>query len=189
MEKNKELILKYLADTLTEDEEHEFKEKLKTNSNFKEDFEKIVNLIKVDQDTLNDSYFINLLPTIRAKLNEKERHFSKKLVYGVPSVVVTIILVFLFVNKKSNYNSNEIYEQLNDPQIISEYISEVDDETKEKYFDIISSQNISSIDIQNEEEKEKLITIYDSILDDERIDLSLNDSEYNKLINELETKK
>lgn len=188
MEKNKEQILKYLSELMTENEKRIFENELNVNSNLKNDYEKFINLIKVDKSLTNEKYFTNLLPKVKIKLEEEKKYYHKKLAYGIPSLIVTIVLVVLLINTNLKNNSIEFDDKLNDPQIFSEYISEVDDESKEKYFDIISSQDITNIEIQNEDEKNKLISIYDSILDDERIYLALNDSEYNKLINEIKNK-
>ncbi len=188
MEKNKELILKYLADLMTENEKCIFENELKANYELKNEYEKFIDLITVEKKIVSDSYFINLLPNIKIKQAEKKKSYKRQIAFGVPSFVATIILVFVLFNKKSINNSNEIYSQLNEPTMITEYVFELDEETQQKYYDIILSENISSIDLQNEEEKEKLITIYDSILDNEILDLALNDSKYNKLINELQIK-
>lgn len=112
-DKNK--ILLYLDGRLSRREKTEFENQLKNSSELQEEFENIRKKFSLLKDLNNiefdDSYFINMVPNVRERLEKKNRIFliPRFAFPAIGVILVALILVFTF-NKKENINMNSIQQ-------------------------------------------------------------------------------
>lgn len=184
MEKNRELILKYLSGLLTEDEIKVFENDLMNDLDLKNEFDNVNNFLLVNKESVNEKYFINLLPNVREKIALKKNKKRKKVIFTIPALALSLILIFVLVSnlKKSSMDNFEFITD--DTQALSQYFQEIDDETKAKYFDILTSQPIS-LENYKKEDQEKILNLYSTYTDDLSYINSLTDEEVAKIFNEL----
>lgn len=109
--KNKDTILKYLSELMTESERIKFEERLKNDPELKSEFEKIQNSLNVfsrNSEIEDDSnYFVNLVPKAREKMQSKKRKKSLVLVPAF-SLAISILIIFFLqfpgINKQSGFD-------------------------------------------------------------------------------------
>lgn len=193
MKTNNEIIAKYFSGLLSKEEVIQFEERLKTDSALKNDIEKFLSLKKIDINNVefDERYFANLIPKTREKLESRAKSKLHKLAVGVPSLAITIVLVFVLtksnMNNEKNSLSHEIINNLNDTQIVQQYFTDIDDATKETYYNILVNEK-PSVEFVDEKEKEKILAVYDSFLDDQLDENSLSQNELNNIISKIDFK-
>jgi len=118
MKSNKEKILNYLSDQMSEEEKHKFESELNSSSELKREFndakEKLDKLSFNDDVSLEEDYFVNLLPKTRAKLEKNDVPFyKKKIVFAVP-VLAAIIIALIFIVNGTNTSTKKHFITFND---------------------------------------------------------------------------
>ena len=118
MKNNKEKILNYLSDQMSEEEKRKFESELNSSSELKREFneakEKLDKFSFNDDVYLEEDYFGNLLPKTRAKLEKDDVPFyKKKIAFAVP-VLAAIIIVLIFIVDGTNTSSKEHFITFND---------------------------------------------------------------------------
>lgn len=109
--KNKDTILKYLSELMTESERIKFEERLKNDPELKSEFEKIQSSLyafsqssEIEDDS---NYFMNLVPKAREKMQSKKRKKSLVLVPAF-SLAISILIIFFLqfpeINKQSGFD-------------------------------------------------------------------------------------
>ncbi|MGK9477863.1 hypothetical protein [Melioribacter sp. OK-6-Me] len=112
-----EEILRYYSDLMTEEEKKLLEKKISDLPSMKEEFDKAGKLIERLRDCSNievdESYFINLLPRVRERLNiRKGRVVFEKIAYALSiSVFVAFTLIISFLNAPLNTEMNYSLEQ------------------------------------------------------------------------------
>lgn len=193
MKTNNEIIAKYYSGLLSEKEIIQFEERLITDSALKNDVEKFLSLKKIDVNNveLDERYFANLILRTREKIGNRAKSKLHKLAIGVPSLAITIILVFMLtksnMNNEKNSLSHEIITNLNDTQIVQQYFTDIDEATTETYYNILVNEK-PSVEFVDEKEKEKILAVYDSFIDDQIDENSLSQIELNNIISKIDFK-
>ncbi len=169
---NKEKILKYLADLLSQKEKEEFELLLESDESLKSDFEKIkskLNSLKDDsKPEVNEVYFVNLLPRARAKLGERKSFTVFKLnwVSYFAAFLFMIASVFFFENSFENkfLTYKEIENVLNGGELTELEKTNIDLFIDESYYDLVSFNDnnldldLNSIKLHPEDIKQVEIT-------------------------------
>lgn len=193
MKTNKDLIAKYLSGLLSDEEKIQFEEKLTNDSILRKDLEKYYkfNELELNKIQLDEKYFVNLLPRTREKIRSRSKSKSHKLAVGIPSLVISILIVFILSKnniKEINSYSEEFFPYVNDSQVVQQYITDIDETTKETYYNLIVNEE-PFLDIADENEKEKLLTIYDSLIDDYYQEFNLSQNDLNSIISKIDLNK
>jgi hypothetical protein len=130
-------ILKYLSETMQGEEKIQFENELKSSLELRSEFDKIsasIRSLKHDTEVrTSDKYFINLLPKVREKIDEKYKrriNANRKTILAL-GLITIITFLFLF-NTKLTINSDENPEQLNgvydisiaDDSIMNDFLDE-----------------------------------------------------------------
>lgn len=122
--KNEEKILRYLSDLMSKEEKELFLKDLDKSDelknllrNIQHNLDKVKEFGKVD---VNQTYFANLLPNVRAKLGSKKKF---NLLFKPAYVTVIIILVIVSMNILFTNNSETNYYNS-----LKEYLTDVEDE-------------------------------------------------------------
>lgn len=181
MERNKELILKYLSDTLSDNEKKIFEKKLHNDLLFKETLDSFNEKINIKKEILDEGYFINLIPRVKQKINNKRKIPVIKFAYGLSVIFISLVIIF-FINKINTTNHsiyNENVNLLGDSISVNLYNDDVDELSKLNYYESLINQPLtSSIEFND---KEIITKIYDTIFDNGYYELNIMDEDYNKL--------
>ncbi|MGK9367584.1 hypothetical protein ACSSWA_01635 [Melioribacter sp. Ez-97] len=115
--KPNEEILKYYSGLLTDEEKKSFEEKLSVSPRMKEEFDKtgeIINRLKeYSAADADESYFANLLPRVREKIDrQRGKVVFGKIAYALSiSLAAALLLIFSFVNTPVNSSTDYVLEQ------------------------------------------------------------------------------
>lgn len=117
--KNKDTILKYLSELMTESERIKFEERLKNDPELKSEVEKIqssLNAFNQNSEIEDETnYFVNLVPKVREKMQDKQKRKSVVLVPAIAFAISILIIFFLQfpgINKQSGFDITFTSEEL-----------------------------------------------------------------------------
>ncbi len=190
--KNKDKILKYLSGLMNKTESEQFLNEIEKSENLRKEYEKITGKLKCleleNENIFDESYFINLIPKVRNRLEEPSKSKLKpQTAYAITLILAILITSILLINKfnkqdnKVNFITvNEIETMLYPDSTLNEslagklltYDLENDFKTKnlltQLYTDQISSINdinlqASAINLDNTD----LFQIMDKLSEDE----------------------
>ncbi len=134
--KNDEIILKYLSDLMDEDEKKQFEIRLGKDQNLKNDFESINNKLNTFTDTnvieTDSSYFINLMPKMRNKIERKERNRILTLAPIISFGVAALLIFFLQLPKIMHKDTPDNYAAIDD---LSSILSDLETTYLNDYFE------------------------------------------------------
>ncbi|MEE9431606.1 MAG: hypothetical protein V3V16_11225 [Melioribacteraceae bacterium] len=125
MMNNNDLFIKYEQGLLNEIDKAKFERELETSVELKNDFSLYkakINFLSKGVE-VNEQYLTNLIPNARNRI-KKEKTFTlfPKIVYGIPVLILLIILTFSLIEKNNNkfeYNFDEWFTSfLNDEEIM-----------------------------------------------------------------------
>lgn len=196
---NRDRILQYLSDLLSESEKEKFLDELKSDQTLKNEYQKIVlNLDKVKQ--LNDveadeRYFTSLIPKIKER---KQPKTFKIPAYALTSIAVVLIGFFVTFDILENGNGktsliagyeNVIIDLASDPNYnLSEEFSD---------FDIFASNEVLLDKLDLNENDVDILPEFQSNNSTEYFDynqleyqiINMNQSEVNSIIKEMDENK
>jgi len=188
---DKKLIIKFLSDNLTIREKNIFEQKLNSDFNFKNEFEKLnsslLTMKKCNNISIDETYFINLLAGFKIKTGNKTYRIFKPALTLVSTFTIAIIVV-LIVGQNSDQpiiNPKLSVSDLTDQEV--SYLVDISPEElsngKNSYKNI--NENLSNLlTIELEISSESIALFYEDV---ETIasSISVNEAEqiYNELIN------
>jgi len=150
MKKTDERILKYLSGMMTVEENKIFEKEIEQNITLYRELintKRKLNEIPLPKEIwLDESYFNNLLPRIKEKLNYKKKvTLQRRISYAIPVIVLIITVIFFLPSRKDDY-STEGYKLLTE-----EVANNIDNEDiAGKYLDYSFVQNLSYAGINGE---------------------------------------
>lgn len=188
---DKKLILKFLSDTLSRKEKEIIEQKMKSDFNFKNDYEKLnssLNEIKKWNDiSVDENYFVNLPAVVRVKSNNKYiRIFQPALTLAL--TLVSSLIVFLVMEQNSDIrqiNSKISIGDLNEKEV--NYLVDISPEELlneriiyEKLDENLSNILTGELDMNSE----SIAFIYDDV-ESIASNITVNEADqiYNELIN------
>jgi|GEM_PF-3725207 len=134
--KNKDIILKYLSDMMSDEEKSQFEMRLENDSSLNEDYQKIItklNLLNEQNQIEDDSnYFSTVIPRVRQKVESKSENKVLKL---APVVSFGIVAVLIFLLQLPKINQNNFSEFNNVSADITNIILDMDFEDFHDFFD------------------------------------------------------
>lgn len=134
--KNKDIILKYLSDIMSDEEKSQFEIRLENDSSLNEDYQKIIaqlNLLNEQNQIEDDSnYFSTVIPRVRQKVESKSENKILKL---APVVSFGIVAVLVFLLQLPKINQNNFSEFNNVSTDITNLILDMDSEDFHDFFD------------------------------------------------------
>lgn len=134
--KNKDIILKYLSDIMSDKEKSQFEIRLENDSSLNEDYQKIIaqlNLLNEQNQIEDDSnYFSTVIPRVRQKVESKSENKILKL---APVVSFGIVAVLVFLLQLPKINQNNFSEFNNVSADITNLILDMDSEDFHDFFD------------------------------------------------------
>ncbi|MCF8259181.1 MAG: hypothetical protein K9J12_00255 [Melioribacteraceae bacterium] len=110
--KNREIILKYLSDLMSEKERSDLEKRLDEDDNLKSElllFQNKMNLLQIDENAVDDRYFSSLIPKIREKLDEKVSRPMYKLIFPLSGVVTTLLIFLIGFNNTKDIKEFDNY--------------------------------------------------------------------------------
>ena len=112
---NKDKILLYLDGQMPESERIQFENELKTSVELQQEYEKLKSKFSSLNDLNNiefdDSYFVNVVPNVRKRLEKKsKKELIPKFAWSAASVVIIAVVMIFTLNKKENINMNSIQQ-------------------------------------------------------------------------------
>ena len=199
MEKNSELIIRYLSDLMSSEEKSAFELKLKNSEELRSEMESFgitlsgMNLKNIEAD---ERYFAGLLPKVRERV-EKQSVFLKipKLAYAAPTLVlVTLIVLFTFrqdVNVEISSVSliQEIIKNLDDEKVSQKYLTELELDVNHAY-DLSGEEIINQPMDVDELTRQKILSVYESPINEEALSSqNLSVEELNNIYTKIDSKK
>lgn len=192
---NREEILKYLSDLLTDEERKEFEKRLETDAELKNEYETLANKLQTlkqnAEPETNEIYFRNLQPSIRAKRNKRSMW---KYVPQISFAITAVIVIYLF-GFSSSIEKKESSFAL-DTAIISNLGDEIGDyfatplEEEFLYLYSISDSEESSIEdilLLNGETHINELDAYEiPVIDDYEFLENISESEFEALLAEID---
>ncbi|MBK6915501.1 MAG: hypothetical protein IPH11_18205 [Ignavibacteriales bacterium] len=188
---DRKLILKFLSDNLTLQEKNIFEQKLKTDIDFKTEYEKLNSSLLEMKECKNisadENYFINLSLTLHNKYGNKERRIFKP-VLTLASTFAIAFIVILLVGQNPDHqitNSKISISDLTEQEI--NYLVEISPEelSNEKIIYKKLNENLSSLlTTELEINNESITWIYEDVESiASNISVAEADQIYNELIN------
>lgn len=112
---NRDKILLYLDGQMPESERIQFENELKTSVELQQEYEKLKSKFSSLNDLNNiefdDSYFVNVVPNVRKRLEKKsKKELIPKFAWSAASVVIIAVVMIFTLNKKENINMNSIQQ-------------------------------------------------------------------------------
>ncbi|MBU1100060.1 MAG: hypothetical protein KKA84_06610 [Bacteroidetes bacterium] len=195
MNENHELILKYLAGLI--DDEESFKKRLEADENFAAEFKKLsAGMDKVDsfgKVELNDNYFNSMIPKVRSSMDKKRSFIGRRsFIYSVSTAMATVIIFLMFnINFSSRMHSDEVFTELMEDYNSEELLSVIEEDDYFSMFylsDNLSENYKSEVSLGVEEylvfdDQSSLLSLYR----DEYID-QLSDEEMELILQKLDNK-
>lgn len=133
---NKDIILKYLSDIMSDKEKSQFEIRIENDSSLNEDYQKIIaqlNLLNEQNQIEDDSnYFSTVIPRVRQKVESKSENKILKL---APVVSFGIVAVLVFLLQLPKINQNNFSEFNNVSTDITNLILDMDSEDFHDFFD------------------------------------------------------
>lgn len=161
---NEDTILKYLSDLMEESEKIQFENKLKDDSILQEN----VNRIKSTLETLaagsnpkvDTSYFVNLVPNIRQKIESRESKFSLRFIPAISFIAAVIIGIFLQIPQMNDNSDANFYISEND---LPSILTDADEDLFDEFLEI---SLVKQYDFYNDESSNNFLNTYldDAIL-------------------------
>ena len=198
MNANSERILRYLSELMDEKEKSEFEKELQADSSLTDEFNqiksKLENLSPANID-VDERYFSSLIPKVRSRIEKPARtKLLPRLAFGLPTLVVMIIVSMVFFKSGSNSNNgnsdivNEIIENIDDEIVSSKYISDLDLDVNTTYKTLDEKSENGEI-VYDEQTKNKILAIYDYPLSDELLSVqSLSKEDLTSIYSKIEPK-
>ncbi len=197
MNNNRKKIITYLDDSMTPEEKILFEKELEDSRELRKellDFRLLAETIKKDAEpSVNESYFINILPEFYSRKSKKKKFTIPRIAYSLTAAAAVILIIFFIFNplKSSEYtNTNELSINLTD-QEMNKTLNGYDNPYS--LNDLMNSATPKTDSIVNNMVKDELdlssATIDKSVVDqyintDELLD-SINDNEANELYSQL----
>lgn len=165
MKNNEDRILKYLSELMDEKERTEFENELSSSAELSNDFDllknKINDAVMAETITVDERYFINLLPRIHKRMKKRNKLLSWKTVYyAVPTAAAVLVFSLLMVNQKPNFDesykdlANEVVNNFSDQQVSDRYFAELEsspaDDILTQSNDDLNIKIPSDLEINNE---------------------------------------
>ena len=155
---NREKILKYLSDLMNRDEKREFESLLENDSELQEEFNSIkkslATLKRDSEPEVNETYFVNLLPRARSKMEKKKKGiaFGMKLVPPVAALIFLIVSTMFFSRSFEDqfFTFNEIQSLLSANNLTAADKAKLDLVIEENYYDFVNVTNTEGNDLENE---------------------------------------
>lgn len=176
MNANSERILRYLSELMDEKEKSEFEKELLADSVLSDEFNRLkskLEKLSVGNVEADERYFSSLIPKVRTRIDKPAKtKLLPRLAFGLPTLVVMIIVSVVFLKSGSNSNNgnsdivNEIIENIDDEIVSSKYISDLDLDVNTTYKTLNEKSENGEI-IYDEQTKNKILAIYDYPLSDE----------------------
>jgi hypothetical protein len=200
MKKNEEKIVSYLSGMMTDDERLIFEGELSKSEELKKDFDdmkiSLNELSASNQIELNETYFINLLPRVRERLEVKKKHWLiRNFYYLVPTVAATIVLFMFIFNSKTNFEmnykevANEVVNNISDKEVSEKYLAELEVDPSNSLSEENSADLTVQIPSEVEVNKEAISKLIDNSDHDTYSTLNnLSDTQLEKIYNELKSK-
>lgn len=124
---NKDTILKYLSDLMDDKEKNQFEEKLKSDNDLRQEFERVQNNLEqfsISSEHDSDSaYFNNLVPKVRARMESKKK---KRNLVLAPVISLGVTLVLIFMLQFPSTNQQSLFELDISNADLSEIVSQSD---------------------------------------------------------------
>ncbi len=198
---NKEKILKYLSDLMSEDEKKNFENLLEQDESLKKEFEKIQDglevIKKAAEPEVNETYFVNLLPRARSRMNKEKKAFSfnPKWATSLAALVFLIISALFFSRSfESPFLTYKDFQTMLSANNLGEFDkTELDLFIDQNYYDFLNSTNLNAsdfdidfnaLDIDSEGIK---IEDVNTLPDEESYEIinELSEKDFNKIYNEI----
>ena len=190
---NNEKILKYFSDELSSEEKKVFESELKNSEEVKKEFLKfqktLSELKSISVPEVDESYFINLTPKIREKIDKKKKFIT------IPKLALTftvaVIVLVVSLNIFNTENRRYMFSVENEKSILSEVLDETSDEQLSDYINFSlgnSSNNFSVLAGGIDYDDESLKTLGEKTLkkfDEYDLIESLGDEEADEIYNQL----
>jgi hypothetical protein len=197
MNKQREKIIAYLDESLNADEKLQFEESLRNDTQLQNEVARVktfLSSVKADAEpSLNDSYFINMLPEFHQNPSKKKKFLFSKMAYSLSTVaVVLLVLFFIFKPGKTTvYNDlqqlsanlseqdmNEILNQYENPYSMNGLISSASSKTDSLVNNVVDNElDLSSGSV------DKMIA--DKYINTDELLNSLNEKEADELYSQL----
>ncbi len=114
MNKQLEKMIKYLGGDMSPDDKIQFEKNLLTDSELNKEFEKVkIFLTEMKKDaepSLDESYFINILPVFYANQQKKKKFIFSKLAYSLSTVAAVILILFILFKPGTTVNYSNLSE-------------------------------------------------------------------------------
>ena len=198
MNANSERILRYLSDLMDEKEKTEFEKELQANSVLAAEMSQLKSKLEnlsVGNVEADERYFSSLIPKVRGRMAKPAKtKLLPRLAFGLPTLVVMIIVSVVFLKSGSNSNNgnsdivNEIIENIDDEIVSSKYISDLDLDVNTTYKTLNEKSENGEI-VYDEQTKNKILAIYDYPLSDELLSVqSLTKEDLTSIYSKIEPK-
>lgn len=143
MNRNKDLILKYLSDMMNEKEKAEFENKLKSSDELKKDYENVLSLLnqftEFEKVKVDERYFTSLLPRVYEKISIKKKFSTiKKLSYVIPVIIIFILILIINPGSSPTFEENL---QLITKEMVNYYSDNLDEFTAEQIVPVQYEEN------------------------------------------------
>lgn len=149
---NEEKVLKYFADDLSAEEKKKFENEIENSEELKIEFEKTGSMLaQLKQDSkihADENYFINLVPNVRMKMQNKRELFTiPRLAFSLPVIIVFLVVTFTYKNNDVSFSLNEYKEKLNEA-IEKASLDQLEDYIDISYNDYQKSFSAVSFDLE-----------------------------------------
>lgn len=149
---NEEKVLKYFADDLSAEEKKKFENEIENSEELKIEFEKTGSMLaQLKQDSkihADEIYFINLVPNVRMKMQNKRELFTiPRLAFSLPVIIVFLVVTFTYKNNDVSFSLNEYKEKLNEA-IEKASLDQLEDYIDISYNDYQKSFSAVSFDLE-----------------------------------------
>ncbi len=131
--KNNETILKYLSGLMDETEKTRFEKELENSSVLYDEYAKIKqhlgNLKNAGEAKVNSSYFNNLLPNVRERIERKKKYrYLRRTVYAVPALAALLVMFLMYSPNKNGDVSitdmvNDIVTKVDQNEVAGRYMN------------------------------------------------------------------
>lgn len=197
MNKQRERIIAYLDGSMADDEMLQFEKVVGGNIQLQkevEDLRSMLSSLKAGAEpSIDESYFINMLPEFHRRHSNKKKFLFSKLAYSLSTVAAVVLILFIIFNpgKTTEYkNIQELSTNLSEQEInealdpyenrysLNDLVSPASSKTDSIVNNLVEDElNLSSNSVDNKVAEKYLNT--DELLS------SLNENEANELYSQL----